>query len=759
MNVMSELKSFDWDGVRRCYIPGPELDIRGDLRLHRTTDETVDPITYEVLRNSLVGANFEHGALLQQLCVSPVVIFARDFQTALLTETGDMVCMGPNLQYFANSSSLVARWIMENRSENPGVRPGDVWFCNDPYVGCPHQPDACIAVPIFTDGALFGWVTNIIHYLDVGGPVSGLNFDARNVWDESPLFPPMQIAEGGRIREDLVDLFVRQSRLPLMIATDIKAAIASCQTAQRKIEGMIGRYGANTVKAVMNGMLDTGSKLFTERLASIPDGRWSHRIYTEGSCGGDEKIYRVVLNVTKHGDRITIDNDGTDAQAGSINLTFGPFSGAVFTALTMQFTPELSGAVGGVYRHVDFDLTPGLLTSPEHPAAITPTGGISAMLSIYCALLATGKMISCSSDPELRARAIGPSIPHFYGCSLDVTGDGGYWNVLGADGMIGSLGGMATRDGMEAGGHIWIPEAIAPNIEHYELQGPVLYLYRRFLAGNGEGAGRMRGGRGIELGVMLRGENLEGHCPHNPNEGFAKSQGQWGGSPGSRATFRVKLGADARTRMAAGSIPQSFDELAGQSPPMGYRSLVKPRLASGDVFTWTSPTTAGWGDPLLRAPEAVLHDVESGNCTAEAAVEVYGVVIRDGAIDAAATAGRRAAIREERLERPPMREPGGGRFAADAAHVGDSLVVSEGHWYCMCGEPLGTEGANYKLGTILREKAIQDIGETYRPDAPQSADQMVFRAFHCPGCGTRIDTELALRSDPVLHDVELEEGA
>jgi acetone carboxylase gamma subunit len=30
---------------------------------------------------------------------------------------------------------------------------------------------------------------------------------------------------------------------------------------------------------------------------------------------------------------------------------------------------------------------------------------------------------------------------------------------------------------------------------------------------------------------------------------------------------------------------------------------------------------------------------------------------------------------------------------------------------------------------------------------------MEYRAFYCPGCATRIDTEIALRGDARVHDV------
>ncbi len=58
----------------------------------------------------------------------------------------------------------------------------------------------------------------------------------------------------------------------------------------------------------------------------------------------------------------------------------------------------------------------------------------------------------------------------------------------------------------------------------------------------------------------------------------------------------------------------------------------------------------GWGDPIARDPEAVAADVSAGLVSAEAAENIYGVVLKpEGGHDVEATEARRAAIRAERL--------------------------------------------------------------------------------------------------------------
>jgi N-methylhydantoinase B len=311
-----------WDGVARSYIPSGELKIAPGLKLHTGADIDIDPITYEVIRYSLMNANFEHAALIQRLCVSPITMLTRDFQTSVLTEIGDLVFLGPNLQYFSNAHMLTIKWMLENRSANPGIAPGDMFLANDVYVGAPHQPDTCIAAPVFVGDELFCWVANTMHLSDVGGSMQGsFCITAEDAWGDPPNFPPVKLVEGGEMRADIEGLFVRQSRLPVSVHMDVRAAVSANEATRRKILGLVERYGAEVVKGVMTRTLDASEELFATRLEAIPDGTWSHRNYTEAALPGDRGVYAYQINITKRGDRLIVDNRGTDPQAGSINLT------------------------------------------------------------------------------------------------------------------------------------------------------------------------------------------------------------------------------------------------------------------------------------------------------------------------------------------------------------------------------------------------------------------------------------------------------
>ncbi len=125
-------------------------------------------------------------------------------------------------------------------------------------------------------------------------------------------------------------------------------------------------------------------------------------------------------------------------------------------------------------------------------------------MQLDTAAIAVAKMLACA-DGDVRSLALGPCIPHFYGHILGgADASGNMFIFANTDGMIGSLGGMPDRDGVDAGGHFWIPDGIAANCEDLESQYPLLVLSRRHLPIGADGAGRHRGGIGFSETAMTR---------------------------------------------------------------------------------------------------------------------------------------------------------------------------------------------------------------------------------------------------------------
>jgi N-methylhydantoinase B len=136
----------------------------------------------------------------------------------------------------------------------------------------------------------------------------------------------------------------------------------------------------------------------------------------------------------------------------------------------------------------------------------------------------------------------------------------------------------------------------------------------------------------------------------------------------------------------------------------------------------------------------------------EVAERVYGVVIRDGAVDELATHETRVGLRRERLNgvepREPVAPPEG------AWQVGDALHVVDGRWFSH-GADLGPVSDNYRAHAVIRETPVRNAEPEFAATDVEMADQIVLREYLCPVTGYRIDAELARAGEPLLHDIAL----
>ena len=765
---MSTPTTVTWDGVARGYIPPAALPIDSRLALHETDSADVDPVTFEVIRYALLNANVEHGQTLQRLCVSPITMLTRDFQPSILTQRGELVFLGPYLQYFSNAQSLTIKWILENRSADPGIGPGDMFLSNDPYVGTPHQPDTIVAAPVFVGEQLFCWVANVLHHSDIGGSVVGsFCVDAADIFTDPPAFPPFKIVEGGRLRPDMEQVFLRQSRLPGVVQMDLRAAISANTVTAGKIEALIARYGADAVKTVMSKVIDAGEGHFLERLRQIPDGTWSHRLYAEASHTGDTGLYRYQLTVRKRGDELLVDNAGTDPQAGSINVTYAGLVGAFLSALTASLTPDLAGAYGGVYRRVRFEPVPGTLSCADFPAAVSPSGVFTMELLISLSGSVIAKMVA-AGPPELRDRALGPAQPHWYGTIIAGQQPTGVpYIAVNANNMIGALPASSDADGADFGGHFWIPEGIASNIEETEQLYPVLCLYRRALRCGADGAGAHRGGRSITEAYVPWGTPGMAAALYI-DDSFPKAVGPFGANPSSMGRVLVKHGVGLAEQFAAGGVPQDVDALPGQQEPVEHKG---PMLMLGpdSVIAWTGANNPGYGDPLTRAPQAVGSDVRHGWLDRAAATRIYAVAwAADGNVDEAGT----RQLREERLSErlaeaaPPANglppTPAGGD--AELRPIGGNLGVllaggKPAEWVLPAGRAqLGPTTGDYRTACAVRETPVNEAAPEFatRPGRPGAA--ILLREYLCPVSGVRLATELLRSGDDPAADMVLAGG-
>src|SRR5690606_15092628 len=259
---------------------------------------TIDPITFEVVRNKLQAITEEQALTLKAVSGSPVVTEASDFNNGLYLRDGSIVTVGPQVIVHTGTMSTVIKSIIADFKPED-IREGDMFILNDPYKGAIHQPDVSIVAPIFHENRHVAWAGSCSHQLDMGGMRFGSwGIGATEIQQEAVLIPGVRIVERGVLRDDLWRMIMGMTRLPNLLGLDLKAMIAANNVAARRLKELLTRYGAETVEQVMHDEIDFSERRLRERLKTIPDGVYRARDYLEHD-GHTNTLYEVVLSITK----------------------------------------------------------------------------------------------------------------------------------------------------------------------------------------------------------------------------------------------------------------------------------------------------------------------------------------------------------------------------------------------------------------------------------------------------------------------------
>ena len=758
LRKVSEMKDTRFDGKTYGYVPPKKLVIDRKLKLHTKYQKSIDPITYEVIRHSLWHVNEEHGATIQRISGSPVAMYALDLNPSILTEDAEFVYFGPYMQYMSGVTDTQVKWILEYRSDNPGIREGDMFLANDPWVGAAHQQDVMLICPVFWKGELFCWVTNCLHQYDIGGITpSSFCGSAENAYEEGICMPPVKIIEGNEIRRDIEELYLRASRKPDAVALDFRAQLAGNSTARDRILRLIRRYGPEVVKGVMKRILDTSERAFLDKLKRLPDGVYRDRSYVECCRPGDRRTHPVMITLRKKGNKLVFENEGTAPQDGAMNATYSGWRGAIMVALNQLLCWDQYFAIGGALRHVEFDPTPGTFTCATFPASVS-TAPVQAMeISLYPAYNVLSKMLF--SDPRMREdiMCIGGTSqwPATIFRGIDQWGE--RYGYLLVDPIGGAIGAFSTGDGISNGGQSRTPICRLPNVEHNEQSFPVLILYRKEVIDSG-GAGRWRGGLSAETCFIPHRTASMTHDTLSSGNAIPTSTGMMGGYPATVNVYKFKRDTDILQRLADRDMIGDISEVKGEVEELQLRQqdfLQHP----GDVYSVIWTAAGGFGDPAERDAERVAKDViENGAVSAAAAREIYGVVITaDERLDPEATRALRAGRREAR-----RRKDGSTRTLAGkvVVQLTDNLAVrreADGlHTCCAkCATDLGSIRENYKDHAVRQDNDIRHSNPNVGDYKRYIDERPIFRQFFCPGCGALLENEIAREHDDVLRDIEL----
>lgn len=289
---------------------------------------------------------------------------------------------------------------------------------------------------------------------------------------------------------------------------------------------------------------------------------------------------------------------------------------------------------------------PGTVVHAQWPAGCSKATTTGSYHATKVASVCLARMLAASDKYRHRLMATwmgGVTVEELFGPDQRGQYTGG--TIL--DGMAGGSGAWSYQDGIDSGGFLDSPSSIIANVEDYELNYPILYLYRRHQKDSG-GPGKFRGGATLSMMYIAHDvETIPTKIMHSTGVEQPEAVGLYGGLPASTTQFMIKRDTDIRELLARGIIPGELDEIQGNLEV--YPSIVATSLGKKDVYRCVASGGGGYGDPLERDPDLVVRDVINGLVSWECARDIYGVVIdMKERYDSEATAKRRQEIRAER---------------------------------------------------------------------------------------------------------------
>jgi N-methylhydantoinase B len=544
-----------------------------------------DPITLEIIQNSLQAISDEMFAAFRKTAMSAIIYEVLDMGTAITDADGNLATSGAGIPAFVGVlDKAVTRVIEENAGR---IGPGDIFATNDPfYGGVTHLNDVVLAMPVFADGRLIAWTANIAHWNDVGGMVPGsISNDATELFQEGLRLPAVKLVEGGVPIDSVMRIMQVNSRLPDFLQGDMWAGIAAARVGERRLLDLVERYGVDTFVSALDHFMDYGEEVARRALQELPKGTFT--LEEEQDSGA---VYKVTVEITD--DEFVVDlRDNPDQDKGPNNASR---DGSVVAAqmVFMNVTDAHSAANAGNFRRLKVLTRPGSVFDPKPHAAFATYYEVEIRLYDLvwrCLAPHLGDRLPAGSFASICGTFIGGPHPD----------TGRHFTIV--EPQVGGWGASATRDGNSAmfsgfhGDTFNCPAEVAE--ARYGL-----YVDRIALNDAPGGEGEHRGGKGIVVEYRVRSNGCFFTCAYTRN--VHKPWAQAGGLEGS---------------------PNYAEVIRPDGSSETFAVVTALPVNEGDVIRIHTGNGGGFGDPKRRSPEQVLEDVRNGFASPEQALEVYGL--------------------------------------------------------------------------------------------------------------------------------------
>lgn len=576
----------------------------------------LDAITLSVIQAHLISVAEEMGVLTMQTARSNLIKEGGDFSTALFDGKGRLIEHGRDMPAHQGLFPVLVREALPRIDFNR-LHAGTAFITNSEDVAGSHLNDMKLLMPVFYGERLVMWTASLAHWADVGGMVPGSYYlQASEIFQEGMQVPLIQIMEEDRIREDVLELIVKNMRGSRERLGDLMAQVAAVRFGARRIHELFDKYGADVVEAAFDGLIDYSERRMRAAIRQIPNGCYEFEDFMDNDGIANRQV-RLKVAVTVAEDIITIDLSDCDKQTpGPINSPFAQTCSAAYYAVR-GVTDIGIPANDGLFRPITVVTKRGSVVDCDPGTArVCCTHETANRLVDLC----LGALAEAVPD-RVPAAGCGSSFVAIVGGRNPRTDAHYTWY----EPVPGGFGARPGLDGID-GTRVHMGNTANTPVEVFERDYPLICDVYELLTDSG-GPGRYRGGLGSVK--RIRAADLPGNrpiCTAVSDRNHTQPYGLSGGGAGRNG--RVVIDAN---------------ESSERQPPGECPGKSSYGLQPHESWAIFAAGGGGWGDPKERPVELVLDDVIDGKVSVRAAASDYGVVIdpSNSRIDADATVLRR----------------------------------------------------------------------------------------------------------------------
>ncbi|MBE9605280.1 hydantoinase B/oxoprolinase family protein [Acetobacteraceae bacterium H6797] len=458
-----------------------------------------------------------------------------------------------------------------------GMRDGDHFISNDPWLTSGHLHDITVVTPAFHEGRCVALFACACHQVDIGG--LGQGPDGRSIFEEGLRLPILRLARAEGFDETLLAILRANVRRPFEVEGDIRSYCAANAASARALSAMLAGSGLADLAAVGEEIIARSRRAMEAAIGALPQGSWRSLTRLDGIAG---RPIELACKVTLGEGRALIDFAGSSAAVPrGVNVVL-PYTRAYAAfGLKAAVAPDVPNNAGSLAA-IEVTAPRGSVLNAEDPAPVAARHVVGQFLPdavFACLGQAMPDRVPAAGSSVLWTVQLrgGPEV-------VDAAGRAGRRAY---EAVFFNSGGTGARPGMDGLDGTAFPAGVrAMPVEVLEAGAPVVVWRKELRPGSG-GAGEYRGGHGQSVEVAA----LDPSEPFAVLAMFERCENPAPGTAGGAA------GAAGAVRLGSG-LPLAAKGL--QVVPAGERLVL-------DL-----PGGGGWGSPKARAAAAIQAEADDG---------------------------------------------------------------------------------------------------------------------------------------------------